>query len=217
MNYVLPDTSDYKALSARGLLLPETDFKVITAEIKKGVLDCKNYLKTAEAAGPEFTFSDNINALGFSVSTGSINLRIDYLNLFVSSASPLEYKDQLVCFVPDKFYVIVKYFNWLRLFGREETIHYYQHFGNPQLHVKFPEEFPENFSPKSLLLSDLEVEARKVGDTIALTNNESPVWKNIDEYFMSNFPDYYNKPIEELATLPKPNLQISFEMENILT
>lgn len=212
---VLPSSSQYQTLAATGLKLPEIEFNTILLEVEKGILEAKEHLKTTDT-GPQVTFSNDISAIGFSAEHDSINIRIDYLNLFASNHTPLDYKDQLVCFVPNKFYVIVKYLTWLRLFGREETIHYYQYHSNPHLKIKFPEKFPELFSPKSLLLSDLEIEARTIGDSIALANNDNPIWKNIDEYLAANFPEFYNKPIEHLATLPKPNLQMSFEMENIL-
>lgn len=217
MDQALSPTPDYKFLSENGLKLSEAEFNTILNEIKKGVLDTKNYLNALDNPNPKFSFLNNIGIFGYSTENDSINIRIDYLNLFANSPTSLKYKDQLVCFVPDKFYVIVKYLTWLRLFGREETIHYFQYHGSPQVKVKFPDKFPESFSPKSLLLSDIEVEARTIGDKIAVVNNEIPVWKNIDEYFSKNFPEYYNKPIELLATLPRPNLQISFEMENLMT
>ncbi len=216
MDQTLSSSPDYKSLSETGLNLSEIEFNIILAEIQKGVLDVKNYLKILDDPNPQFSFLNNINTLGFSPVSDSINIRLDYLNLFAITQTPLEYKDQLVCFVPENFYVIVKYFTWLRLFGREETIHYYQYHDNPAVKVKFPDKFPEKFSPKSLLLSDLEVETRNIGDKIAIMNNEAPVWKNIDEYLSKNYPEYYNKPIEHLTTLPRPNLQISFEMENLL-
>lgn len=116
-------------------------------------------------------------------------------------------------FIPDVFYIVVKYIYWLKLLGREATIHRYQKVGNPLLQVAFPENLPATFSTKQLLLSRLEVEARRVTDEITQLQGETPIWRSVDNYFSQKFPQFYNKSIEELANLPKPNFPISYEME----
>ncbi len=216
MDSQLPDSYNYKSLSENGLQLSESDFNKIMTSVTKGVNFARAYLETENDPSPKFLYSDISGVIGYSYKFDAINIRMDYLNLITHNTMALEYKDQLVCFVPDKFYMILKYLQWLTIFGIEETIHYYQKHGNSKLMVKFPEIFPEMLSPKSLLLSDLEAEARTTVDKILAANNENPIWENVDSYFSKNFPEYYNKPIEHLATLPKPNLAISFEMESLM-
>ena len=208
-------SSLYSELSEKNLKLSEIEFNAFVGEVKKGIIEAKNYLDADPNTNPEITFLNDTGIIGFNPQTDSINIRLDYLNLLSSSETPITYKDQLICFVPDKFYMVFKYLDWLRLFGMENAIHYYQFHHNPTLKVKFPENFPENFSPKTLLLSDLETEARETVDKILEAKNEPPVWKKLNEYFASNFPEHYNKPVAELINLPKPDLQISFEMENL--
>jgi hypothetical protein len=216
MDINLKGTADYQALVENGLRLSEEEFKTIIGEVERGVSEARNYLKADDEDIPQITFLNDTGVMGFYTKSDSINIRPDYLNLVAHNETPLLYKDQLICFVPDKFYMVFKYLDWMRLFGIEETVHYYQRHGNPSLLVKFPESFPENMSPKSLLLSDLETEARNTVDKILDANNGQPVWKNLDKYFSDNYSDYYNKPIEELTDLPKSDLPISFEMENLL-
>jgi len=207
----------YQSLKDKGLKLSEEDFSTILDAVTQGAEDVKRYLGTTNDPWPKFLFSDSIDALGFSSLEDAINIHLTYLNHISENETPLKFRDQLACFVPDKFYVIFKYLYWLRLFGREETIHYYQKRGNPLLHAPFPNAFPKTLSAKTFLLSDVEVEARKTVDKVASLNNENIVWKPIDDYLSTNFSEYYNKPIEYLATQPKPNISISFEIENILT
>ena len=216
MNQLPSELLDYQSLSAKGLQLAENDFNIIFNAITQGIDDVKLYLNIRDDSGPKLQISATDSTMGFSKEYDVINVNMGYLNLISGNTTPLEYRDQLACFVPDKFYVIFKYLYWLRLFGREEAIHYYQKHGNPKLNVPFPDSFPESLSRKAFILSDLEVEARSTVDAIAELNRENVVWKNVDEYFSHNFSDYYNKPIDHLSTLPKPNIQISFEMENIV-
>lgn len=216
MNPTLPEDISFNLLKENGLKLSDHDFGVMIKSVMQGVNNARKYLQTETDPPPKFVFSDTISAIGYAHETDAINIRMDYLNLVAINTTKIEYRDQLVCFVPDKFYMILKYLSWMRLFGIEETIHYYQRHGNPKVHVSFPEKFPENLSPKSLLLSDLEVEARTTVDKINEANNENSIWQNVDEFFSKNYSDYYNKPIDHLAALPKPDLPISFEMENLL-
>ena len=207
----------YQSLKDKGLKLSEEDFNAIVGAIKQGAEDVKQYLEINNDSWPKFSFSDNIDAMGFSSQNDTINIHISYLDHVSENETPLKFRDQLACFAPDKFYMIFKYLYWLRLFGREETIHYYQKHGNPKLKVSFPNTFPKSLSTKTFLLSDVEVEARKAVDVVATLNNENIVWKPVDEYLKTNFSNYYNKPVEYLISLPKPTIPISFELENILT
>jgi hypothetical protein len=216
MNATFPDFPDYALLHENGLLLSESDFASIVQEISKGVHDARKFLKTDADAGQKFVITDEIGAIGYSAKADAINIRMDYLNLVATNSTLIAYRDQLVCFVPDKFYMILKYLHWMRLFGIEETVHYYQRHGNSLLHAAFPENFPAELSPKSLLLSDIEVEARSMVDNILIAGGEQPIWKPVDAFLKSNYQQYYNKPLAEIAALPKPDLPISFEMENLI-
>lgn len=217
MDQQLPGPNIYQSLAEKGLKLSEKDFNATLEAVQKGVDKARAYLKTENKPAPQIVFSDTVGTIGFSNDLNAINIRMDFLNLIAKNTTPVEFRDQLVCFVPDKLYMILKYLSWLEFFGMEETIHYYQKHGSSLLKVKFPEKFPDSLSPRTLLLSDLEVEARSTVDSINSANNENPIWKNVDAYFSANFPEYYNLPVDQLITLPKPDLQISFEMENLLT
>ncbi|HUQ84880.1 MAG TPA: hypothetical protein VM077_01010 [Candidatus Limnocylindrales bacterium] len=216
MNQQAQDPSTYIALSESGLVLLEKEFQIIINEVIKGITDVTTYLNVKNELTPELIVSNKIGVIGYSTDIDAIHMPINYLNLVSNNTTPIEYRDQLVCFVPDKFYIILKYIYWLRIFGRESAIHYFQKHGNPKLKVKFPQAFDKNLSPKSLLLSDLEVEARTIGDEIISVNKENSLWTNVDNYFAINFPDYHNKSIDYLTKLQKPKLEISFELESFL-
>ncbi len=206
-------TIDYNELIKKGLRLSEADFKVILNSLITGAEEAKKFLNASDDLWPKFNFSNDIAALGFSSKADAICLSMSNLNEQAGHLTPLEYKDQLIVFMPDVFYIIIKYLYWLKLLGREATIHRYQKIGNAKLHVQFPDKLPASFSPKLLLLSNVEVEARIISDDIASEQGENPIWKNVDDYLSKNYPQYYNKPIEELAKLSKPDFPISFEME----
>lgn len=204
---------DYKTLSQNGLQLSEVDFNVILKSLTIGAEEAKTFLNVASDIWPKFNFSNHTTSLGFSAKADAICLSMTNLNQQAVRIAPLEYKDQLIVFMPDVFYIIVKYLYWLKLLGREATIHHYQKVGSPKLRVQFPEKLPVSFSHKLLLLSNVETEARAIADEIAKVHDENPTWKNVDAYLSQNYPQYYNKTIEELSVLPKPDLPISFEME----
>ena len=204
---------DYKSLTKNGLQLSENDYNLILDSLTNGAEEAKKYLGVTSDPWPKFNFSNDSLALGYSSRDDMICLSLSHLNQAVSRSSQLEFKDQLIMFIPDVFYIIVKYIYWLRLLGREATIHRYQKFGNPLLFKQFPDKLPASVSRKALILSDVEVEARKIIDAIILQKEENPIWENVDTYFSKNYPQYYNKSIEELAKLPKPEFPISFEME----
>lgn len=213
--YQKSDQSLYQSLIAKGLKIHELEFYAIYAQLQKGIIETKSYLKANTLDDPQLSFNNDTGRIGFNTQTNTINISLDYLSHMAASKTSLEYKDQLICFVPDKFCMVIKYLDWLRFFGIEQAIHFYQFHNNPSLKVSFPEKFPDKFSPKSLLLSNLEVEARKTVDMILIENQEKPIWHNLDTYLKTNFPEFYNKSITELSNLPKPNLQITFEMENL--
>jgi len=204
---------DYGSLVKNGLQLPENDFNLIRDSLFKGCEEVKKYLGVENDPWPKFDFSNDIPVLGFYSKDDSICISVNNLNQQSSRSTPLEYKDQLIVFMPDVFYIITKYLYWLKLFGREATIHRYQKLGNPKLHVPFPESLPASFSAKLLLLSNIEVEARTISDAVAKEHEEVPIWENVNAYLSKNYADYYNKSLEDLAKLPKPHFPISFEME----
>ncbi|HVF69405.1 MAG TPA: hypothetical protein VNA13_02440 [Xanthomonadales bacterium] len=214
MNQQTSNAPTYQELSEIGLVLPEKEFQAIFQEVTKGIDDVATYLESETKPG--FVFSNEVGVIGYSTTLDAINMPIEYLNLVSRNATPIEYRDQLLCFVPDKFFMILKYLYWLRIFGRESAIHYFQKHGNPKLKVQFPVSFAQDLSPKSLLLSDLEVEARTIGDEVIVANKEKSLWKNVDDYFSSNFPKHYNLSIDYLTTVPRPALEISFELESFL-
>lgn len=208
-----PQITDYNSLVKDGLKLSENDFKLILNLLTTGAEEAKAYLNVASETWPKFNFSNETHTLGYSSKEDAICISLNHINQAASRSSELEFKDQIIMFIPDIFYIIVKYTYWLKLLGREATIHRYQKNGNPKLQVQFPTILPPSFSIKLLFLSNLEVEARKAVDQITLANNEKPIWKNVDAYFSKNYPQYYNKSIDELIKLPKPDFPISFEME----
>ncbi|HSW88024.1 MAG TPA: hypothetical protein VLG12_02575, partial [Candidatus Saccharimonadales bacterium] len=132
---------DYQSLKNKGLKLAENDFNTVFSTIIQGHDDTKRYLNVENDPNPAFRISDEDVSMGFSKTQDAINIHLGYLNLLSKNTTPIEYRDQLTCFVPDKFYVIFKYLYWLRLFGRESTIHYYQKHGNPKLKIAFPAVF----------------------------------------------------------------------------
>lgn len=207
---------DYHSLVQKGLTLSQTDYTSMFSEIFLGVQEVLTYLGAINNEWPKFVFPDTITMIGYDTKEDAINLPIHYLNLVSKNPTELQFRDQLVCFMPDKFYVVLKYLYWLRLFGREETIHYYQRHGDVHFKAKFPESFPPGFSSKALLVSDLEIEARQTIDAIAQQHGEIPVWRNVDAYFAMNYKDYYGKTVEELAKMPRPEIPITFEMEFFL-
>jgi hypothetical protein len=208
--------NSYETLVNQGLELPKQDFILVMENITKGAQQAMEYLGVSDSSSswPKFIISNSVSAFGYSAKDDAICFSLRHLNHISQNATPLIYKDQLVCFIPDTFYIIIKYLSWLTLFGRESTVHRYQKLGNPNLHVQFPLEFPENFSTRLLLLSSMEVEARKTVDAIAERNGDRPLWENVNEYFERVFPGYYDKTIDELSKLPKPELSISFEVES---
>ncbi len=211
----LPDV-DYVSLAKNGLQLPENDFNLIRDALTQGAQEAKNFLNAGDDQWLVLIFSNDTPTLGYSQEKDVICFSINLLNQQILRQSQLQYKDQLILFIPDIFYVITKYLNWVKLLGRESTIHHYQRTGSSLLKVKFPEKLPDAFSSRLLQLSDVEVEARSIGDKIAQVQNEIPMWKEVDAYLSKNYPQYFNKSIEELSILPKPNLPISFEMEYYL-
>jgi hypothetical protein len=206
--------TDYESLSKKGLRLSESDFNLIQGSLVSGAREAKKYLNVvSDDSWPKFIFGSDVDVLGYASQHDAISLSINHLNQADSLSTRLEYKDQLIMFVPDIFYMIVKYNYWLKLLGMESTIHRYQKIGNPLLKKRFPEKLPPEVSPKKLLLSDVEVEARTVTDAVITQLGENPIWKNFEVYLSKNYPQYYNKSIEELAKLPKIIFPISFEME----
>lgn len=207
------NTIDFKSLSANGLLLPEESFKLILDQLTKGANEAKNFLNAQNEDWPKFNFSKDTHTLGYSVNDDAICVSINHLNQALARSTQLEFKDQLLMFIPDLFYIIVKYIYWLKLIGREATIHRYQKIGNPELHIPFPKSLPITFSPKLLLFSNLEVEARTMLDAVNQHNGENAIWKNVDVYLSQKYPQYYNKSIDELNGMQKPDFPMSFEME----
>ncbi len=205
--------TDYISLKKNGLQLPEKDFRLILDALMQGVNEAKKYLNVASDHWPKFIFQTDAPVLGYSAKDDAISISLEHLNQSGSWQTPLEYKDQLLCFMPDVFYIIVKYIYWLRLLGREATVHRYQKIGNSFLKKKFPKTIPASISQKALILSDIEVEARAITDAIAVGIGETPTWNHLDAYFAKNHAEYYNKSLEELGELPKLLLPISFEME----
>lgn len=205
--------TDYDSLVKNGLQLSESDFNLIHNSLAAGSQEAKKYLNISSESWPRFIFVSDIQVLGYASQHDAISLSLNHLNQEDLRKAPLEYKDQLLCFMPDVFYIIVKYTYWLKLLGREATIHRYQKIGNPLLKKQFPDKLPPSFSHKTLLLSDFEVEARRLTDAITEQLGENPIWKNFDAYLSKNYPHHYNKSIEELQKLPKITFPISFEME----
>lgn len=204
---------DYNSLLKNGLRLSESDFNLIRDSLVSGALEAKKYLNAVDDSWPKFIFDNDVDVLGYSSQHDAISLSLSRLNQADRDSTKLEYKDQLLVFVPDIFYIIVKYTYWLKLLGIESTIHRYQKIGNPLLKKQFPEKLPLPPSPKKLLLSDVEIEARRITDEIIVQLGEIPIWKNFEAYLSKNYPQYYDKPIEDLIKLPKIILPISFEME----
>ncbi len=204
---------DYNYLIKKGLTLSGEDFSLIHDSLITGANEAKKYLNVSNDLWPKFNFSNDSPTLGYNSLDDTICLSLNHINQAASRSTPLKYKDQLIMFMPDKFYIIVKYISWLKLLGREATIHRYQKIGNPLLYMKFPETLPSTLSTKLLIFSDVEVEARTVNDKIAAMSGEKPIWIKVNAYFSENYPQYYNKSIMELAKFPKPDLPISFEME----
>lgn len=204
---------DYVSLRGNGLQLSEKDFEFILDILTQGANDAKKYLNVTSDPWPKFIFESSVPVLGYSATDDAISISLEHLNQSGSRQTLLEYKDQLICFMPDVFYIIVKYTHWLRLLGREATVHRYQKIGNSLLKKKFPETIPASISQKALILSDIEVEARTITDAIAIERGENPIWNKFDAYFAKNHAEYYNKPLEEFGELPKLLFPISFEME----
>lgn len=205
--------TDYNSLLKNGLKLSEGDFNLIYDSLVGGAREVKKYLNVSDDSWPKFIFSSDVDVLGYANEHDAISISINHLNQVAARETKLEYKDQLLLFIPDLFYMIVKYIYWLKLLGIESTIHRYQKGGNPLLKKRFPEKLSPTVSSRMLLLSDFEVEARTVTDKILEQLGENPVWKNFDMYLSKNFAGYYDKPIDELIKLPKIQLSISFEME----
>lgn len=204
---------DYQSLIKEGLILKEDIFNLIRNNLLAGAEEAKLYLNAVGDDWPKFNFSNDATALGYSGKDDAICISINHLNQAGSRNTSLEFKDQLLLFVPDVFYLIVKYLYWLKLLGREATIHRYQKTGNAKLISKYPVIPPGYLSNKLLIFSDFEAEARGAVDAIAEQAGESPIWKNVDEYFEKNYSQYHKKPIEDLVKFPKPDLHLSYEME----
>ncbi len=204
---------DFQLLTQAGLTISEDAFNLMKNNLLAGVEEAKLYLNAVEDEWPKFNFSNDAGALGYSGKDDAICISINHLNQAASRNTSLEYKDQLLLFVPDVFYLIVKYLHWLKLLGRESTIHRYQKHGNTKLNAKYPEALPGYLSNKLLLFSDFEVEARGAVDAIAEQSGEGPIWKNVDEYLEKTFAQYYRKNIDDLLKFPKPEFHMSFEME----
>ncbi len=204
---------DYNSLSAKGLRLSEHNFNLMLNFLVEGANEVKSYLGVVSDDWPKFNFANDINTMGYSRGHDAICLSINHLNQAVDRSDKIEFKDQLIMFIPDVFYMVVKYIYWLKLLGREATIHHYQTIGNPKLHVQFTGNTSPALSPKQLLFSCVEVEARGITDEITQQQGETPIWARVDAYFSQKFPQYYNKSIEELAKLPKPNYPVSYVME----
>ena len=206
-------STDYKVLINNGLRLAMNDFNLIRDSLVGGAQEAMKYLNVQNDTWPKFNFSNDIPSLGYSSATDAICLSINHLNQADTRSTTLEFKDQLLMFIPDVFYIIVKYTFWLKLLGIESTIHRYQKIGNPLLFTQFPLKLTQPYTSRQLLLSNFEVEARKITDEITLQLGENQIWKNVDDYFAKNYTEYYNKSIEEIAKLPKPTFPISYEME----
>lgn len=169
------------------------------SQLKLGSKDALKFLKREKDQWPRFNTSENFYRIVYDVGQQAIDIPIPYLNDLTTDSTPLSQRTQRLFTVPAaSLRKSVPYEYWLRLAGREETIHHYQNIGHPMLMAQYNlihTEGTGRISYNDRFLCDIEVEARNFVDRICLKNSEEAVWKPIDDYLQRTRPEVYNKPI----------------------
>jgi hypothetical protein len=138
-----------------------------------------------------------MDTIGYAPDQEAINIPVQYLNKIASVNNPLTDHQQMVYAIDGKE-VSIPYSHYLKLVGREETVHHFQKVGHPNLKVQYSVTNPAGLSQVDRLLCDVEVEARKVVDAISINLGEKPIWAELDTYLSQQFPDRYNKSVDYL-------------------
>ncbi len=190
--------SKYKILHERGVELKDSDIELIISELAAGARDTQEFLGNLEDSELNFISSDNLDKIGYVPDQQTINVPLPYFKSIESlNIDLLEYK-QKIGEIQGQNLGEVDYQIYLRNAGREEAVHHYQNVGHEKLKAKLREEV-NSLSDLDRLLCDVEVEARRVVDEIAISKGEEPIWEKLDQTLQELFPERYNMPIESLT------------------
>ncbi len=188
-------------LHERGVDLEDIDIDFITDNIVTGAKEALRFLEQESADWPKVMFSSNQDTIGYTLDKEAINIPVPYLKEMKKIGKPLQEYLQTVYTLPGKEPLQIPYSQWLKLAGREETVHHFQKKGLPQLKVNYTKHDPSRLTEIDMLLCDIEVEARRIVDEICVALNETPLWKDFDDYLAKSYPSKYNQPIEVLLSM----------------
>lgn len=189
---ILP--SRWQQLHERGVVLADQEINFITDHIVAGANEALRYLEQASNGWPKVIFSDDMDTIGYALEQESINIPVPYLNKMARVEQPFM-EHQQIMYIIDGVPVLVPYAKYLKLAGREETIHHFQKKGHPRLHAHPSIISPASLSPIDRLLTDIEVEARKQVDEMSSQLGEQPLWAQLDAYLAVQYPNRYNQPL----------------------
>ena len=175
-------TSKYATLHERGVILEDEQIDLITSFIEAGAEDAKIHLGQDRDLWCNFISSETGRYPGYVPDEReAINLPINWLNQLANTDL---LNDQVVVWsIPEvELENIMSWSRWLRVMGREETIHHYQHTKLPGLIHEFSTTAsPEKTSTQAQTRwQPYEIEARKLVDEISVAKGEPPVWRLFD-------------------------------------
>lgn len=190
--------SRYAEVHERGLLLPDSEIDVILSNAFEGIRLAKDCLGLADDPFNHICFGNNPDCIGYvHAKNPFINIPIPWLNGLHAMGRPIER-------------CILDYYPWLEnLFVgefltaacAEETIHYFQYKGSPQLQTHPTLEDMQKYSllPKILqACCSVEVEARVVTDRALQRAGRRLLWQLFDTQLQAQHPELYNQPIDKI-------------------
>ena len=196
----IPEVSQWKRLHDHGVILKDTEIDFITNGIVDGSNEALKFLGQSDYEWPKIIFSDDMDTIGYVPRQQVINIPVQYLNKMAAVKNPFSDHQQIVYTIAGKE-ISIPYSQYLKLAGREETVHHFQEVGHPSLKAKYSAISPAELSQVDRLLCDIEVEARKTVDAISIKLGEQPIWANFDTYLSQQYPDRYNKPVDHLISI----------------
>lgn len=200
INGEIPEISQWQQLHDRGVTLKDKEIDFITSGIVDGSKEALDFLGQPHNEWPKVIFSDDMDTIGYVPKQQVINIPVPYLNKMAAVEDSLTNHQQMVYTIGRKE-VSIPCSQYLKLVGREETVHHFQEVGHPNLKVQYSTTSPAGLSQVDRLLCDIEVEARKTVDAISVKLGEQPIWAELDTYLSEQYPDRYNKPVDHLTAV----------------
>lgn len=186
-----PQPSKWQVLHERGLDLEDRDIDFIIEHIVAGTRDTLDYFEIKNSDWPKVIFSDNLDTPGYIPDQDALNIPLPYLKRVGKLGVALSGHQQMVYQLPNSEPLNIPYSHWLRLVGREETVHHLQKTGLSQLNARYPQQDPSSLSQLDRLMCDIEVEARNIVDKISVKLREKPTWQGLDDHLQKAYLDKY--------------------------